>query len=212
MRNFCIHPTARCSFVLFFFFLLFQPLYAADLSTLLNNLHTMRADIVQTIYDNRGKAIETAYGEMALARPGQFRWEIKKPIPQLIIVNQNRVIVYDPDLEQAVMRPLEKKQGEGGALLLSESSAGIEKKYRITPIKADQAGWQWFSLAPYQESNSMMVSIEIGFLHDELQAMRLKDHLGHTTLIQFKNVKLNTDLPSSLFTFKVPRGVDVIRN
>jgi outer membrane lipoprotein carrier protein len=89
--------------------------YAApstDLSTLLNSLHSMRSDFTQTVYDNHGKAIQKSYGQMALQRPGKFRWEIKKPIPQVIVANDTRLWVYDPDLEQVTIRALHQAAGD----------------------------------------------------------------------------------------------------
>ena len=181
-----------------------------DFYSLLNQLHTMKANIVQTVYDNHGRAVQTAYGDMALSRPGQFRWEIKKPIPQLIIVNDDKVTIYDPDLEQVVIRSL-KKQGEVGALMLSDSHVNIEKHYQVSQLKSDKKNWQWFSLQPHQEEG-MLVNIEIGFYQGVLQTMVLKDHLGHTTRIIFQDIKINTPLVPSLFIFPIPPHTDVIHN
>ena len=56
----------------------------------------------------------------------------------------------------------------------------------------------------------MFVAVQLGFVNGMINQMKLHDHLGHMTLIQFKNIKANIALPSNLFTFKVPKGVDVI--
>ena len=60
---------------------------SSDLASLLNNIHSMRATFIQTTYDNYNKPIQKSYGRMALQRPGKFRWEVTKPIPQIIIAN-----------------------------------------------------------------------------------------------------------------------------
>src|SRR5579862_4041780 len=79
---------------------------ADELSKQLDAVHSMRASFVQTVYDNKNKPIQQSYGRMALLRPGKFRWEVDKPIPQVIIANQTRLWIYDPDLEQVTIRPL----------------------------------------------------------------------------------------------------------
>ena len=61
---------------------------AADLSVMLEHLQSMKANFTQTAYNARGKTQQVAYGRMALLRPGRFRWEVLKPMPQLIIANQ----------------------------------------------------------------------------------------------------------------------------
>ena len=100
-----------------------------DLAALLNNTQSMRANFRQTVYDNRGKVIQKSVGYMAMQRPGKFRWESTSPIPQLIIANDSRLWIYDPDLEQVTIRSLSKEIGETPALLLSNSLSYYYVKY-----------------------------------------------------------------------------------
>src|SRR5687768_9284600 len=74
------------------------------LNQLLRNIRSMRADFIQTLMDNNGKMIQQSWGKMALQRPGQFRWETKRPNEQLIVANGSRLWIYDPDLQQVVVR------------------------------------------------------------------------------------------------------------
>src|SRR6516162_4318453 len=90
---------------------------SADLSNQLNAIKTLRANFAQTVYDNKGKAVQRSYGHIALQRPGKFRWEVIKPIPQLIIANSQRLWIYDPDLQQVMIRSLHVAAGETPALL-----------------------------------------------------------------------------------------------
>jgi outer membrane lipoprotein carrier protein len=180
-----------------------------DLSNTLNAIKTMRANFAQTIYDNRGKAIQHSYGRMALQRPGKFRWDVTKPIPQLIIANTERLWIYDPDLKQVTIRSLKGATGETPALLLSHVNASIEKDFSVQSLPNKKAGLNWFSLKP-KRSDDMFSYIEMGFLNKQIHEMRLKDNLGHTTDIQFKNIETNMSLSASLFTFKPSAKVDVI--
>lgn len=198
-------------FIIFGVFLL-NPVYAdpsADLAAMLNKVRTMRADFKQTTYDNRGTTVLQSNGNMALERPGKFRWEIKKPIPQTIIANGNRLWIFDPDLEQVTIRLLARAAGESPAMLLTQENASIDKNYKVTNSQTNMSGWQWFTLKP-RNSDNMIASVQMGFMHNELHEMRLDDHLGHTTRIQFLNIKSNLSLPDALFVFNPPANVDVI--
>lgn len=197
-----------CSFFMLYTFMSVKA-NAAELSTLLNSVKSMKADFTQTIYDNHGKAIQKTYGYMALQRPGKFRWEVTKPIPQLIIANNNRLWIYDRDLQQVTVRSLQKAAGEAPALLLSQVNAELENNYHIEPLP-NKSGMQWFSLTPKNANRSMLSSTEIGFANNQIREMRLKDNLDHTTSIQFQHIQSNANLPSSVFVFKKPKGVDVI--
>jgi outer membrane lipoprotein carrier protein len=169
----------------------------------------MQSNFTQTVFDNRGKAIQKSYGRMALERPGKFRWQILKPIPQVIIANDSRLWIYDPDLEQVTIRALQKATGETPALLLSHENTAIENDFAVKELTKESPEWRWFLLTPKKE-DSVFASVQMGFVNDQIREMRLEDHLGHTTNIKFENPKTNTPLAPSLFIFKPPANVDVI--
>lgn len=182
---------------------------AADLTTMLNDVRTMQASFTQTVYDNHGKAVQVSHGQMALQRPGKFRWDVKKPIPQLIIANDSKLWIYDPDLEQVTIRSLQHAAGETPALFLSHVDNTLQNDFTVQSVVAKPKEWEWFKLIP-KKSDSMFASIMMGFGQQQIQEMRLQDHLGHTTVIQFDKAKVNTALAGSLFIFKAPANVDVI--
>lgn len=190
-----------------------QSIYAADpsdeLSALLSPVRTMEANFAQTVNDNRGKVLQRTSGKMAVARPGKFRWEVKKPSPQLIIANGSKLWIYDPDLQQVTVRALDKATGDTPALLLTQVDVVLQKNYRVTKLPQNNSAWQWFSLKP-KGSDNMFASVQMGFLNGQIRQMRLQDHLDHNTNIQFINPRLNGPLSSSTFAFKAPRNVDVI--
>lgn len=182
---------------------------ATDLTALLNATKSMRADFVQTIYDEQGKTIQQSYGQMAISRPGKFRWQVMKPIPQLIIANDARLWIYDPDLEQVTIRSLKNMSGEAPALLLSQVDATLEKDYAVKILQKKPTTMRWFLLTP-KTTDHMFSTIQLGFTDGRITDMRLQDNLGHMTAIRFKNIALNPTLSASLFNFKIPANIDVI--
>ena len=181
---------------------------ATELSALLNGIKTMRAGFVQIIYDNHGKPIQKSNGTMALERPGKFRWEVSKPMPQIIIANKERLWVYDPDLQQVTIRSLKSEAGEAPALLLSHQNTTLESTYHIKSL-GQKDKLNWFLLKP-KKSDNMFADVKMGFANHELKEMLLDDKIGHSTRVQFQKIKMNTFIPSSLFVFKAPAGTDVI--
>lgn len=182
---------------------------STDLGGLLNSLQSMKANFTQTVYNNRGKATQKSFGQMAMQRPGKFRWDVKKPIPQLIIANQSKLWIYDHDLAQVTVRSLQKATGDSPAVLLSHDTSTLEKNYVVKTIDRDTSEWRWFSLTPKKREN-MFTSIQMGFTNNQVKEMRLQDNLGHNTVIQFQNAQINPSLSASLFTFKPNAKVDVI--
>lgn len=180
-----------------------------DLTSLLNGVQSMQANFTQTVYDNHNKAVQKSYGVMAMQRPGKFRWDVKKPIPQLIIANQTKLWIYDPDLEQVTIRSLKKAAGETPALLLSNVGNTLETDFTVTELPAKTSGSRWFKLTP-KKADNMFASVQMAFTNNQINEMDLQDQLGHTTKILYKNIQTNISLAANLFTFKAGSGVDVI--
>lgn len=199
------------SYLTIFIFFISASVHAAEaseLSGLLNGIKTMRAGFMQTIYDNHGNAVQKSNGKMALERPGKFRWEVMKPMPQTIIANAERLWVYDPDLQQVTIRSLKTEAGEAPALLLSHQNTTLESNYKIQTLN-EKDGLRWFLLTP-KKSDNMFASVKMGFANSELKEMILDDQIGHSTRVQFQKIEMNISIPSSLFVFKAPAGTDVI--
>lgn len=181
---------------------------ASELSGLLDQMKTMRSNFTQTIYDNHGKAISKSDGEMALQRPGKFRWQVKAPMPQIIIANGERLWIYDPDLQQVTIRSLKSEAGEAPALLLSRQNTSLENDYDIKVLPLEKP-LHWFLMTPRKKDN-MFASVKMGFQGNQLKEMMLQDQIGHGTRVQFIKVQTNIALAASLFIFKTPAGTDVI--
>ena len=180
-----------------------------DLAQLLNSVQTMRANFKKVIFDNHDKTLQTSYGRISMQRPGKFRWEVTKPIPQVIVANASRLWIYDPDLEQVTVRSLDEAAGDTPALLLSHVDTVLEKTYRIKAMPSKKADWQWFALTP-KKTDGMFASIQMGFQHKQIKEMRLQDQLGHSTTIEFSDVKTNIPIAASQFVMKPPANTDVI--
>jgi outer membrane lipoprotein carrier protein len=204
----------RLQYFIGLFLLLFLSTFSAlaresqELLELLNPIQTLQGNFVQTILDNKGKAVQRSEGKMALHRPGRFRWEVVSPIPQIIVANSTRLWIYDPDLQQVVIRPVAKTLGQTPAFLLTNVVQALDEDFIIKKMPAPK-DWQWFSLVP-KDPNSMFQTIQLGFQNHEIKKMRMQDSLGHSTVIEFKQTKANVDLPNNLFVFRLPANVDVI--
>jgi outer membrane lipoprotein carrier protein len=184
---------------------------SGQLTNLLLNIKTMQADFTQTVKDKSAKALQQTHGHMALERPGKFRWEVTKPIAQLIIANGTRLWIYDADLEQVTIRSFKHAAGQTPALLLSDSTLTLNKDFdvqtQINPMAI--ANYQIFILTP-KDKDDPFASIKLSFLNKKIQEMRLEDRLGHVTTIAFQNVQVGMPLPAALFNFKPAANVDVI--
>jgi outer membrane lipoprotein carrier protein len=182
---------------------------SGELTSLLLNVKTMQADFTQTVKDKSAKAaLQQTHGHMSLERPGKFRWQIIKPIAQLIIANGTRLWIYDADLEQVTIRTFKHAAGQTPALLLSDSTLTLNKDFNVEKQPGDSANPR-FVLTP-KDKEDPFATITLSFSNKKIQEMRLEDRIGHVTTIAFQNVQVGMSLASSLFNFKPAANIDVI--
>lgn len=181
---------------------------ASRLAQLLEPLKTYKAHFDQQILDGSGQRLQRAQGTMWLSRPGRFRWEVDAPYRQVVVSDGDKVTLYDPDLEQVSIRPLDTRVTHTPALLLSGSADELTENYRVT--RAQQGTAETFTLVP-KTPDTLFESLKLTFHGETFDALRMTDSTGQETQIVFDDVELNPSLEGSRFEFEIPEGVDVIR-
>lgn len=181
---------------------------AAQLTRVLGGINSMQASFVQQTTDGKGHAQAPQSGVMSVKRPGQFRWEVQKPSPQMVLTSGKLLWIYDPELMQATKQKLDDQVGNTPALLLSGDPRKLNEAFVIA-TEQGAAGEQLFVLKPHGK-DALFESLRVRFKGNQLLQMQLTDTLSQRTDIRFSNVQVNPSLPSSQFEFTPPKGVDVI--
>ena len=184
-----------------------EPLIPAhSLTQRMSSLDGMRAAIVQKIYAN-GVLLEESQGSIALAKP-HLRWQVDTPFPQVILVKQNELQIYDEDLAQLTIRDLADTVSETPADVLMQPERLLSAHYRVTLDRAD--AHQVYRL--YSDvSSSLFQLLEIVFAEGVLASLTLLDWQDQQTQIYFSDVEILSELPPSLFELSVPQDTDVVR-
>lgn len=189
------------------FFILINCVWAqspsAMLDETLNKTHTLVADFTQETINARMNT-PLLSGKIVLMRPGQFRWEVIAPEKQLIVSDGKAVWIYDEDLQQVLIQPVNKRLDETPALLLTGEAKSLQQFFDI-----QQKNKNTYELISRDEEG-MLKKVELIFKDDAIASMRIWDGLGQQTYITFKNVVINPRISTDIFTFTPPPGVDVI--
>ena len=181
---------------------------ASRLAQLLKPINNYEANFEQFILDGSGNRLQRTEGKMWLSRPGRFRWEVNAPYRQIVVSDGEKVYLYDPDLEQVSIQPLDTRVTRTPALLLSGSADALTENYRVS--RAQQGTAETFTLVP-KTSDTLFESLKLTFDGETFDALQMTDSTGQQTKISFDEVTLNPSLEESRFTFEIPDGVDVIR-
>ena len=177
------------------------------LNHFMQNVQTLDTAFTQEVVSDKGEITQTSHGQFKLSRPGKFRWEYEEPTPQEIISDGMSLWIYDKELEQVTVKPLNDVIGVSPAAILMQQR-DLSKDYEILE-KPTQEGLDWVVLNPL-DKNGDFIQILIGLNDKGIQAMDLHDQFGQITKIRFQQSQFNTSINGENFKFTPPAGVDVI--
>ncbi|PCC99428.1 outer membrane lipoprotein chaperone LolA [Halopseudomonas pelagia] len=180
---------------------------AQRLNTLLSNASTMTADFSQMTLNANGASMQETTGNLALKRPGMFRWHTDAPAEQELVSNGQTIWLYDPDLEQVTIQEMDQRLTHTPALLLSGDVSKLQENFTIT--WEDSGNVIDFTLTP-KVSDTLFDSLRLSFRDGVINDMQMSDAVGQRTNILFQDVQLNQSMNEEQFTFDIPDGIDVI--
>lgn len=180
----------------------------ARVDAYLGSLKTLSAEFNQIVRDAKGQITNHATGRLTISRPDRFRWDYRTPYVQTIVADGSKLWLYDADLQQVTVRPLEQGLGSTPATLLSGSGKAADA---FTSGGIEQRGdLAWCILLPRQHGSDFE-RVSLAFTgKGELAMMELVDKLGQATEIGFLKLVRNGKVDESAFRFVPPKGADVI--
>jgi outer membrane lipoprotein carrier protein len=194
-------------FVILYFFTttLLAQSATMQLSNLLKNTHTLKANFIQIVLDEHKHAMSKSSGNFVLQQPNKFYWHVKQPMQHVIINNGKKVWDYQPDLQQVVVKPISQAIATTPLAILSGSTSALTKNFIIS-----RESNSTFKLTN-KHSNSFK-TVWLYFNNGKIAGMQLQDILGQTTRLQFTHVEINPSVSTQQFIFKRAKGVDLINS
>jgi outer membrane lipoprotein carrier protein len=193
--------------VLSFTSLASQAAATQDLHHFFDKVQRYSARFDQVTLDEAMKPIQESSGNLWIERPGKFRWTYNVPYVQHIIGDGKQVWMYDVELKQAAVRPMQGALGATPAILLSGKGA-LEGIFAIKDL-GNQGALDWVQLTP-KKSDGGFEKIRIGFEKGAIRTLEMVDGFGQTTRVTLRDAQENPQISADKFSFKPPVGVDVI--
>ena len=208
------------------------------LDTFIKNTKNGRAEFTQTVtspssVSGSGSSAETKAGKVKLSRgtfeflrPNRFKFIYTKPFEQSIVADGQLLWLHDVDLNQVTSRKLSAVMAGSPAALFASAPnlQALQAEFDLKAITgAAEGGLEWVSATPKSkaskgskdDASSLLQSVKVAFKKTasgvEIAALEMVDSFGQTSVIRFDKVQINTNLGASDFNFKVPAGVDVIK-
>ena len=177
------------------------------LTALFKDFDQVQTDFDQTIADSYGRILETSSGFLTISKPSA-RWEVIQPYPQIIVLNDKDLQIYDPDLEQVTERDLSDGWEEVPLALLLGSGTEIGEHFHIS--QEVHEGFDEFLLMP-KAVDALFESIKILVQEGHISQLSIRDQGEQETVILFRNYSSDVVLESEVFELDLPPDTDVIR-
>jgi len=172
------------------------------LKAFVSDIKTGRTNFTQTVTSPDGKRTKTSSGSFEFQRPDRFRFVYSKPFEQLIVGDGTKVWLFDPDLNQASSRKMDKALGATPAALLAGNN--LERDFNLKAEGADVV------LATPKQADGTLQSLRIHFTGKALTSVEIVDGFGQKSLLKFDGITPNVAIPPEQFKFTLPKGADLI--
>jgi outer membrane lipoprotein-sorting protein len=175
----------------------------ADVQRALAATQTMSADFTQTAADGR-----VATGTMLLKRPGRIRFDYGKGASYLVVSDGRRLSFIDYKVKQVSQWPV--RSTPLGVLL--DPAADLARVARVLPAANSPLPGQVAVLA--QDPKRPDIGRILFFLAPDaaapggmrLTGWRVTDVQANLTVVELRNIRFNTPVADSRFTFNDPRS------
>jgi len=173
------------------------------------------ADFVQKSTIKAMDITDLATGKVYIKYPGMMRWEYEKPDRQIIITDADKLWIYRPEDNQVMTgnAPTFFKDGKGASFL--SDIRLIRQKFDISLEQGKQGQSDLFyhlKLIPLEKTLDIsMIGLMISKQTFSVLQVTTQNFYGDETRIDLINSAFGVDLDDSLFSFKIPEGVDVLQ-
>jgi outer membrane lipoprotein carrier protein len=190
----------------------------ADLAQALQKKYTtikdFSADFTHTYQGGVLKKQITEKGRLLIKKPGKMRWDYTAPETKQFISDGVKVYSYIPADKQVIVGTVPQDDTASTPALFLTGKGDLTRDF--TPSAGDvppgsPAGTRALKLVPRKaqpDYDWLVLLVDPASL--SLRGMVTADSQGGTSVFSFTNLKENVGLADKEFTFRMPRGVDVI--
>lgn len=169
------------------------------------------ADFIQASTIKAMQITDSAAGKLFVKYPAKMRWEYEEPERQIIVTDGLQLWVYRPDDHQVLVGRAATFFGAGkGAGFLSDIRR-IRQDFEITLEEIRFGDYYNLMLVPLKKDWDL-VSIHILVSKATFHITQVYTYNAYddVTRIEIVNPNFESSLDDALFTFDIPKGVDVL--
>lgn len=160
----------------------------------------------------------TERGDVVIKKPGLMRWTYTAPEEKVFVADGVKVYSYVPADRQVVVSSMPAGDEASTPILFLAGKGNLMRDFAVSfadaadlPKTLATPGVHALKLVPRRrapEYDWLVLIVDQVTL--QLRGLVTRDQQGGTSAFVFANLKENVDPAEKTFTFKIPRGVEVI--
>jgi len=157
------------------------------------------------------KITDTAYGKAFFKRPDKMRWEYEKPDRQTIITDGNTLWIYRKEDNQVMIGKAPSFFGDGKGFSFLSDMKLIQNKFSIILEKKTGEDYHVLKLFPTEKTFDVsVIYLSVSKKTFEVVKIVTYNSYGDETRIELSDIQFKQKLDDSMFSFKIPQGVEVL--
>jgi len=171
-------------------------------------------DFVHTYKGGVLKKQLTEKGHLLIKKPGKMRWDYTAPESKQFVSDGTKVYSYIPADKQVIVGTVPQGDTASTPALFLTGKGDLTRDFTASfgdVPPSSPAGTRALKLVPRKpqpDYDWLVLLVDPGSL--SLRGMVTADTQGGTSSFSFSSLKENVGLSDKEFTFRMPRGVDVI--
>ncbi len=211
------------SFILLAFFGLAMECYGLSVDELITKVQRnydqitdIQARFAQEYIHKSLNRVKKAEGRVYFKKSGMMRWEYRKPIRQEIVSDGSMIWLYQPDDNQVIVGEISKTIRAKTPTAFLSGEGDLRRDFRILSPKGESqrdGSFYLLELAPIeQQVDIQRLVLRVDPKRYLIVQTDIFDAFENVNRTRFSGIKINRNLPDSLFTFIIPPGTQVLRS
>lgn len=174
---------------------------------------SFQADFSQGTSLQQSRRQREGEGTMIIAKPGLMRWDYRKPDRQVFICDGQTMSMFFAKAEQMMVIPARDYLQSDVTYAFFVGTGDILRDFapRFPPADyccGEPPSLQLFPRAEHGQVDHLDVWIDDRSL---VRRLRIVDHFGTVTELNFTNIRLNQPVDREVFNFTPPVGTEIVK-
>lgn len=185
------------------------------IQTTYEKINDLQADFIQSVQFVDFDAPYTSKGKL-FVKKGKMRWDYQEPSKQQIFVDGEKFLYYVPEHRQVIRSRIGGQSDSHLPLRLLSGTGRLDQDFQIS-FEAGPAALQKpvaLRLVPKKGMELTKIVITVGPSPQieglMIQKVALYEANGNVSTSSFEGIQINKGVSDDLFTFKIPKGIEVI--